>query len=181
MTSAAKEKLYILVIALLIALCAQFYFAYHYQPAREVQVYYNQEHELNREIMKVIREADERVYFAIYTFTRNDIKDALLGAKYRGVEVAGVVDRNQTEDIELQGKIAVELRKAGIPVYEHDHSAIMHLKAVVSEKAYASGSFNWTSAATNDNDEILEVGSDEGVRKQYEEVLKTLIEKYRIK
>jgi len=173
-----KEKIYISIIALLIALSAQFYFTYRYQPAREVQIFYNQEHELNQEIMKVIREADKKVYFAIYTFTRLDIKNALIGAKYRGVEVAGVVDRNQVEDIELQRKIVEELRKADIPVYEHSHSAIMHLKAVVSEKAYASGSYNWTLAGTNDNDEILEVGQDEGIRKQYEEILEKLIEKY---
>ena len=173
-----KEKIYISIIALLIALSAQFYFTYRYQPAREVQIFYNQEHELNQEIMKVIREADKKVYFAIYTFTRLDIKNALIGAKYRGVEVAGVVDRNQVEDIELQRKIVEELRKADIPVYEHSHSAIMHLKAVVSEKSYASGSYNWTLAGTNDNDEILEVGQDEGIRKQYEEILEKLIEKY---
>ncbi|MEK7618501.1 MAG: phospholipase D-like domain-containing protein [Patescibacteria group bacterium] len=173
-----KEKLYLAAIALLIAACAQFYFTYRYQPAHEVQVYYNQEQELNKEIMGIIRDADEYVYFAIYTFTRNDIKDALLGAKYRGVDVVGVTDKKQVSDIELQGKIINELRKADIPIYEHDHSAIMHLKTVVSEKAYASGSYNWTGAGTNNNDEILEVGKDEGIRKQYETVLRKLVEKY---
>ena len=35
----------------------------------------------------------------------------------------------------------------------------MHLKVLVTEK-HASGSYNWTSAATNLNDEVLEVGRD---------------------
>src|SRR3989344_4626110 len=173
-----KEKIYLLIIVLLIAACAQFYYTYQYTPAREIQVFYNKEHDLNREIMKVIREADERVYFAIYTFTRNDIKDALLSAKYRGVEVVGVTDNNQMGTLEIQRKIVGELRKAVIPVYEQDHSAIMHIKTVVSEKAYASGSYNWTAAATNNNDEILEVGRDEKIRSQYEEILKSLVKKY---
>lgn len=179
MKSQTKEKLYIASILILIALTAQFYFTYRYQPARQIQVYYNQERQLNKEIIDVIRGADEFIYFAIYTFTRLDIKDALLGANYRGVKITGITDRNQARDIELQGKIIAELREAGIPIYEHDHSAIMHLKTVVSEKAYASGSYNWTAAGTNDNDEILEVGRDEGIRKQYEEILKRLIEKYK--
>lgn len=174
-----KDLFYISTIVILIALCSQFYFTYQYQPAHEVRVYYNQEHEVNKEIMKVIREADEFVYFAIYTFTRNDIKDAFLGAKYRGVDVVGVTDKKQVSDIELQGKIIGELREAGIPVYEHDHSAIMHIKTVVSEKSYASGSYNWTAAGTNDNDEVLEVGSDEGIRKQYQGILERVIGKYR--
>jgi phosphatidylserine/phosphatidylglycerophosphate/cardiolipin synthase-like enzyme len=54
----------------------------------------------------------------------------------------------------------------------------MHLKALVTEKQYVSGSFNWTASATNLNDEVLEIGSDPTVRKQYEDILKTLIKKY---
>lgn len=179
MKQTTKEKLYLAVIVLLVAACAQFYFTYRYQPSHSVQVYYNQEHELNKEIMGVIREADKFVYFAVYTFTRNDIKDALLGAKYRGVEVVGVTDKNQVNDIDLQKKIIGELRSAGIPVYEQSHEAIMHLKTVVTEKAYASGSYNWTAAGTNLNDEILEVGTDETIRKQYQSILEELINKYK--
>jgi phosphatidylserine/phosphatidylglycerophosphate/cardiolipin synthase-like enzyme len=129
--------------------------------------------------MQVIRQADRYVYFSIYTFTRTDIKDALLGAKYRGVEVVGVTDKKQTADIELQKKIIGELRNAGIPVYAHTHSAIMHTKIIVSEKTYASGSYNWTAAGTNDNDEVLEVGSGENIRKQYQNILEELIGKYK--
>jgi len=178
MNPATKEKIYLLIIALLIAACAQFYYTYRYQPAHEIQVYYNQDRELNKEIINVIRDADEFVYFAIYTFTRFDIKEALLAAKYRGLKVVGIADRDQYEKVELQKKIVNELRKAEIPVYEQDHSAIMHLKTVVTEKSYASGSFNWTSSATNLNDEVLEVGQDENIRKQYQNVLEELFRRY---
>jgi phosphatidylserine/phosphatidylglycerophosphate/cardiolipin synthase-like enzyme len=173
-----KEKLYIFTILLLIALTAQFYYSYRYQPAHEVRVYYNQDEQLNKQIIQVIRDADKFVYFAVYTFTRTDIKDALLAAKYRGLKVVGVTDRSQYSQIDLQKKIIDELRKAEIPVYEQDHSAIMHLKAVVTEKAYASGSFNWTSAATNLNDEVLEVGTDENITKQYQSILEELFKRY---
>ena len=54
----------------------------------------------------------------------------------------------------------------------------MHLKTVVTEKSYASGSFNWTSAATNLNDEVLEVGRDETVRSQYEKTVREVLERY---
>ena len=178
MNPATKEKIYLLIIALLIAACAQFYYTYRYQPAHEIQVYYNQDRELNKEIINVIRDADEFVYFAIYTFTRFDIKEALLAAKYRGLKVVGIADRDQYEKVELQKKIVNELRKAEIQVYEQDHSAIMHLKTVVTEKSYASGSFNWTSSATNLNDEVLEVGQDENIRKQYQNVLEELFRRY---
>lgn len=173
-----KEKLYITVIILLIALCAQFFYSYSYAPANQTKVYYNQDHELNKEIIKTIREAERFVYFAVYTFTRSDIKDALLAAKYRGLEVKGITDRQQNSQIELQRKIVEELKAAGIPVFEQDHSAIMHLKALVTDKAYLSGSYNWTAAATNLNDEVLETGIDENIRSQYEKVLKEIFSLY---
>ncbi len=175
-----REKIYILVIVLLIALCAQFFYSYKYIPAeeREVKVYYNQNRPLNKELISLIRDADRFVYFAVYTFTRSDIKDALLAAKHRGLTVIGITDRDQMAKTELQGKIVKELKDAGIPVYTQDHTSIMHLKTVVTEKAYASGSFNWTSAATNLNDEVLEVGQDESIRKQYENVLLELFRIY---
>jgi phosphatidylserine/phosphatidylglycerophosphate/cardiolipin synthase-like enzyme len=176
--STTKEKIYIIVILLLVALSAQFYYSYRYQPAHEVRVYYNQDEQLNKQIIQTIREADKFVYFAVYTFTRTDIKDALLAAKYKGLKVVGITDRSQYSQIDSQKKIIDELRKAEIPVYEQDHSAIMHLKAVVTDKAYASGSFNWTSAATNLNDEVLEVGRDENIRKQYQRVLEELFSRY---
>ncbi|MCL5667172.1 MAG: phospholipase D-like domain-containing protein [Patescibacteria group bacterium] len=173
-----KDLIYLAVIIVLAGVAAQFYYTYRYQPQRQISVYYNQDRELNKEIISRIRDADKFVYFAVYTFTRNDIKDALLAAKYRGLEVKGIMDRNQDKSTELQTKIFQELKDAGIPVYEQDHSAIMHMKVLVTEKAYASGSFNWTSAATNLNDEVLEVGTDPNVRQQYQNILEELFRRY---
>ncbi len=180
MSPQTKEKIYLLIIALLIALCGQFYYSYRYVPVteRQVKVYYNQERELNKEIINVVRDADQFVYFAVYTFTRADIKDALLAAKQRGLKVIGLTDKDQYQKLDSQQKIIDELKKAGIPVYTQDHSGIMHLKVVVTEKAYASGSYNWTAAATNLNDEVLEVGHDESLRTVFQNILEEMFAKY---
>lgn len=176
----SRDLLYLTIIALLIALCGQLVYSYKFVPAQEraVRVYYNQDIRANEQVVDTIQRADRFVYFAVYTFTRTDIKDALLGAKHRGLEVAGVVDREQTEKIESQHKIVAELRNAGIPVAVQDHAGIMHLKTVVTDTGYASGSYNWTAAATTLNDEILEVGRDEQLRSQYEKVVRKLLEQY---
>lgn len=173
-----KEKIYLVSIVLLIALCAQFYYSYKYLPANQIEVYYNQDRALNLELINKIRDADKFVYFAIYTFTRQDIAQALLAAKYRGLSVVGVTDRSQYAKVEQQKKIIDDLQKMGIPIYFQDHSAIMHLKVLVTEKAYISGSFNWTSSATNLNDEILEIGRDESVRQKYQNILEEIFKKY---
>ena len=176
----SRDLVYLVVIALLIALCGQLIYSYKYVPAQErkVEVFYNQDIHANEKIIQTIQDAEQYVYFTVYTFTRTDIKDALLGAKYRGLDVQGVVDRDQTERIESQKKIVSELKRAGIPVSTQDHSGIMHLKTVVTERGFASGSYNWTSSATTINDEILEVGTDEHIRSQYETVVKKLLHLY---
>jgi len=174
-----KDLAFVIVIVVLMGLCGQFYYTYHYKPNHEINVYYNHDHALNQEIVEQIKNADKFVYFSVYTFTRQDIEDALLGAKYRGLTVIGLTDRDQYNQVDLQKKIIDELRSKDIPVYTQDHSGIMHTKVLVTDKAYASGSFNWTSAATNLNDEVLEVGTDEKIRKEYQDILEEMFGKYR--
>ena len=178
MNPKTKEKIYLVIILLLIGLSAQQYYTYHYQPAHQINVYYNQDHPLNTEVINQIENADKFVYFSVYTFTRQDIKDALLAAKYRGLTVVGLTDTEQYQTAAGQKDLIDELRKAGIPVYEQNHVGIMHTKVLVTDKAYASGSYNWTSSATNINDEILEVGSDEAIRSQYQSILEEMFNKY---
>ena len=175
-----KDIVYVIIIVLLAGLCAQFYYDFRYQPAkqREINVYYNQDRQLNKELVSLIQDADKFAYFAVYTFTRADLKDALLAAKRRGLTVIGLTDRSQTNGLEAQTKLVKELREAGIPVYVQDHYAIMHLKVLVTDKAYASGSYNWTQAATNLNDEVLEIGRDEALRSEYQKILEKLFTLY---
>ncbi len=176
----SRDAAYLFVIALLIAACGQFYYTYHYKPqaARNIEVFYNQDRQANVEVTRAIQDANRFVYFAIYTFTREDIRDALLAAKYRGLEVKGIVDKKQASALESQTKIIKELQDAGVEIVFNDHSYIMHLKTMVTDKSYVTGSYNWTAAATNLNDEILEVGHDEDVRKQYEKTLLDIISRY---
>jgi phosphatidylserine/phosphatidylglycerophosphate/cardiolipin synthase-like enzyme len=173
-----KEGIYWGVIFVLLVFCARVYYTYSYAPAQEIRVYYNHDTQENKQIINLIQNADKFVYFAVYTFTKTDIADALLGAKHRGLAVAGVTDKNQLGSLASQQKIIKELSDAGVPIVTQDHSAIMHMKAVVTDKGYASGSYNWTAAATDSNDEVLEIGSDEIVRKQYETILRRVFQKY---
>ena len=173
-----KDFFYITVIIILLGLCGQFYYDFHYKPRNDVSVYFSQNIKTNEKLAETIRDADSYIYFAIYTFTRADIKDALLGAKHRGVEIKGVMDKEQSENIPEQKKFLKELTDAGIVIKLDDHSGIMHLKTLVTDKAYFTGSYNWTTSATNINDEIIEIGSDEKVRNQYEKILKALFNLY---
>jgi len=150
--------------------------------AGSIRVIYSLDKKQNdQEIITLIDGARSHVYFAIYTFTLSSIADALVRAKERGVDVRGIMDAGQSSD-SYGAPITAKLLAAGIPLVVEKHptgSGIMHIKALVTDSAYAIGSYNWTSSATNINDEILEIGTDSALRQAYEDILKRLFEAYR--
>ena len=129
----------------------------------------------DKEIINVIEGARKYVYFAIYEFTKDNIAQALIAAREKGIDVEGITDRDDAAT-SYEMPIVKELQAAGIMVETQQHtSGIMHIKAVVTDNEYASGSYNWTSSATLVNDEVLEVGTDENTREQYENILKKIL------
>ncbi len=150
-------------------------------PPDSVRVLYSLTAKRNdREMIALIDSAKTHVYFAMYEFTLRDIADALVSAKKRGVDVEGVVDSE--ESAKSYGRpILAELLSAGIPVKTEKHASgngIMHIKALTTEKAYALGSYNWTASATNENDELLEIGTSPAMVETYSGILRKLIEQY---
>ena len=135
----------------------------------------------DQELITLINGAKDHIYFAIYTFTLPSIADALVNAKQRGVDVRGLMDSGQSSD-SYGAPITKKLQAAGIPMLVEKHASgngIMHIKLMVTEKAYAFGSYNWTNSATTINDELLEIGTDPTLRAAYENVLKKLFEAYK--
>jgi len=129
----------------------------------------------DQEIVKLIDNAHQYAYFAVYTFTKDDIADALIRAKKRGVVVWGITDRDQAAS-SFESPLVARLEAAGIPVETQKHmDGIMHVKALVTENAYASGSYNWTESATVANDEVLEIGTNPYVHKYYFEIVKKIL------
>jgi hypothetical protein len=150
--------------------------------ANSIRILYSLDKKQNdQELIAIINEAEERIYFAIYTFTLDSVADALISAKKRGVDVRGIMDSSQIRN-GTGGAIAKKLASSGVPVVVEKHasgSGIMHLKLLVTENAYATGSYNWTKSATTANDELLEIGTNKELRQAYENILKKLLEAYK--
>lgn len=150
--------------------------------ANSIRVIYSLDQKRNdQELIALINEAEDYVYFAIYTFTLPTIADALVEAKKRGVDVKGIMDSEQSRN-SYGAPITATLLNAGIPVVTERHATgngIMHIKLLVTEQAYAFGSYNWTKSATTINDEILEIGTDKALRQTYENILKKLLDAYK--
>ena len=150
--------------------------------AHSVRVIYSLDQKQNdKEIIALIEGAKSHIYFAIYTFTLPSIADALVEAKKRGIDVRGVVDSGQSSN-SYGSPITEKLLAAGITLVTEKHptgNGIMHIKALVTDSAYAIGSYNWTSSATTINDELLEIGTDPSLRQTYENILTKLLNAYK--
>lgn len=135
----------------------------------------------DQELIALINEAEEHIYFAIYTFTLSNVADALVAAHQRGVDVKGIMDSEQSSN-SYGAPVTQKLIAAGIPIVTENHASgngIMHIKLLVTEQAYFFGSYNWTKSATTINDEIIEIGTDPALRQAYEKILIRLFEAYK--
>lgn len=135
----------------------------------------------DKELIALIDGAQTHAYFAIYTFTLSSVADALVAAKKRGVDVRGIVDAEQSRSSYSKPLVA-KLIAAGIPLYVQRHpdgNGIMHIKTLVTDSAYMTGSYNWTASATTINDELVEIGTDPDMVAAYRRILLQLLERYK--
>jgi hypothetical protein len=153
-----------------------FWMGRSYVPHSEPTVLYSLDKRANdRAIISVIDGAQKYIYFAVYTFTKDDIADALVNAKRRGIDVRGITDAGQAETA-YEKPIVQKLEAADITIETQKHDGgLMHIKAIATDKAYAMGSYNWTESATVANDELLEIGTDDCLRGVYTDIIKRIL------
>ncbi len=144
----------------------------------QTKVYYSLDGQADRALVSTIQNAKQYVYFAVYTLTKENIANALIAAKIRGLDVRGILDANQIT-LAQEKPWVKKFRMYGIqlktPLKEE---GLMHLKMLVTDKQYASGSFNWTVSAATLNDDVLEIGQVQGIHDQYLNIFKKLFAKY---
>lgn len=111
-------------------------------------------------LVDVINSAKSSLDIAIYSLTQKDIVGAILDAKKRGLAVRIITDRTEAKT-KAQAEALKQLKAVGIPIKENTHAGLMHLKVTIADKAvFTTGSFNYTSAASTTNDEVLFVVHD---------------------
>ncbi len=105
-------------------------------------------------IISRINNAKYSVDIAVYSITNRNIVDAVIAAHKRGVKVRVITDKEQEK---WYTSLVKELVATGISVRMNDadnNNKIEHNKfAIFDGKEVESGSFNWTTSATNCNSE----------------------------
>jgi phosphatidylserine/phosphatidylglycerophosphate/cardiolipin synthase-like enzyme len=114
----------------------------------------------------LIRGSKDRIYVAIYSFTSDRLAEALIEARRRGVDVRVVMERREAN---VTGSEYPRLLGAGVDVRLDANPGLMHHKfMVIDGEIVVTGSYNWSAAAEERNDENLVVIRDRAVAGAFE-------------
>ena len=117
-------------------------------------------------LIDLIEKANKSIHVMIYSFTLDDLADALIEAHQRGVDVKILVE---TENAYSRGSEIERLAEAGVQVALDSNPYLMHNKVmIVDGKIVVTGSYNWSWSAENRNDENLIIIVSERVAEAYE-------------
>lgn len=134
-----------------------------------VEVYFSPQDGAMAPLIAQVNAAQTSIDFAIFFFTEDALRDALIAAHARGVRIRGLWDSlgagNASSDDEA-------LCAAGIPVKVENTAGKMHHKLMVidaqgSDPRVLTGSLNWTVAAANRNSENTVIVHDRATAQSY--------------
>ncbi len=116
-----------------------------------IEIYFASENEVIDELLSEINNARRTIRFMTFSFTRDDLGQALVARAETGVVVTGVseVTGSQTQYAELP-----RLYCAGLDVYQDGNNGVLHHKVfIIDERTVITGSFNYSNNAVESNDE----------------------------
>ncbi len=109
--------------------------------------------------------AEKRVLVAVYSFTDDRLADALIAVHNRGIEVKVLLE---AETAGIKGSEYERLKNAGVDVRLDGNPGLMHHKfMVVDDVIVVTGSYNWSRAAEESNDENVVAILSEDVAKLF--------------
>jgi len=135
-----------------------------------VESYFSPTDATATKIVNAINSANFSLDVAMFTFTDNDLGDAVVAAKNRGVNVRCII-----ENVSYFGSEYTKLINAGIPVISHANiTNDFHHKYCIIDAANSSsdpivvtGSHNWSNSANDEYDENTLIIHDAIVANQY--------------
>jgi len=131
-----------------------------------VTLHFSPKEDTATRLREVLATAQTRLYFMTYSFTLAEVAADMVAAKQRGVEVVGVFDKGSATSRYSQDDF---LAANGVSVYldgnENSsgfaggrlHDKVMIVDAGGSDPMVVTGSYNWSTGATTENDETLAI------------------------
>ena len=131
-----------------------------------VEVYFAPEDGVARRLVTLVRGAQQSVDFLAYSFTRDDLADAMIERSRAGVSVRGVFESEQVDS--NRGTEFNRLRQAQIPVFRDQLPGQMHHKVlIIDRRVVVFGSYNFSINAETQNDENVMIVTDPDLAAQF--------------
>ncbi len=131
-----------------------------------IDVYFAPDDNVQVSIVELVNNAKESIYFMAFSFTADEIGDAVRARSQDGVTVAGVMETEQ-----VNSNIGTEFdlfKQAGLDVICDGIEGQMHHKVmIIDESIVILGSYNFTNSAETRNDENLLVIYNEDIAAQF--------------
>ncbi|MBE9523710.1 MAG: DUF1669 domain-containing protein [Chloroflexi bacterium] len=131
-----------------------------------IETFFSPDDRVSSNIVALIQNAQESVFFMAFSFTSDEIAAALLERAEAGVNVKGIFDESQ-----YFFNIGTEfdnLRDNGLGVHLDGNPHNMHHKVIIiDEKIVITGSYNFSRSAEERNDENVLIIHNAEVAKAY--------------
>jgi phosphatidylserine/phosphatidylglycerophosphate/cardiolipin synthase-like enzyme len=118
-----------------------------------VEIYFSPDDGVAQHLLDLVDSAQQNICFLAFSFTSDELADALLAAHKDGVQIAGVFEESQVNSNGTSGEYDT-LRSAGLDVWIDANPRNMHNKVfVVDGQVVWTGSYNFSASAEKKNDE----------------------------
>lgn len=123
-------------------------------------------------IEQMIDAAQERVWVGVYTFTVPNLREALLRAQQRGVDVRVILEKNPFGNTTINRESLQFFTQNKIRYHESTAKqfAFMHAKYAVIDTKWVIETANWTRASFSSNREFFMTGHDSGILHVLEDI-----------
>lgn len=131
-----------------------------------IEIYFSPEDGTLEHILAAVSNAQESIYFMAYSFTTDELAQALIERASSGVSVAGVFDKDQYHT--NSGSEFDTLSNAGIDVRLDGNPRLMHHKVfIIDHQTVITGSYNFSRNAEENNDENTLIIHNQDIAAKY--------------
>jgi phosphatidylserine/phosphatidylglycerophosphate/cardiolipin synthase-like enzyme len=132
----------------------------------QVDTYFSPDDHVLTAIYNLLSGANESIYFLAFSFTSNELGDIVRQKADAGLMVKGVMDEEQINS--NTGTEFDPFRQAGLDVLIDGNAGQMHHKVfIVDESIVVLGSYNFSKAAEERNDENIIIVYNEKIAEYY--------------
>ena len=134
----------------------------------QLEVYFSPDDGTIERLLELVKDAQDEILFMAYSFTDDDLAQAILDRAGEGIVVAGVFDKSQA--LSNTGGEYTNLVENGIAVRLDGNRYGMHHKVIIiDERIVVTGSYNFSANAKTRNDENTLVIHDPEIAEFYRE------------